>query len=326
MRRIGLAVVLVLSFLLAPLTTGAQLAGKVYRVGVLVQAPTTAGSMIDLFRQSLHDLGYIEGRNLLLELRIVERQEALPDAAAELVRLRVDVILAAATLPALAAKRATSTIPIVMAAVADPVHAGLVASLARPGANITGNAALTAELSGKQLQLLKETLPRLSRVAVLSNGANPAYTRIVKEETEIAATTLGIRLEFVDLRSSGQVEDALATVAQHRVDALLLLPDPVIYPHRTRLADFAVENRLLTIALLREFANAGSLMSYGPSLSDLVRRSAAYVDKILKGAKPGDLPVEQPTKFELVINLKTAKALGLTIPPSVLGRADQVIE
>ena len=207
MRRIGLAVVLALGFALAPLTTGAQQAGKVYRVGVLVQGvPATAGGMIGLFRQSLHDLGYVEGRNLLFELRLVERQEALPDAAAELVRLRVDVIVAATTLPALAAKRATSTIPIVMAAAGDPVHAGLVTSLARPGANITGNVALTAELSGKQLELLKETLPRLSRVAILSNGANPLYTRILRE-TEIAATTLGVRVEFVDLRSSDQVED-----------------------------------------------------------------------------------------------------------------------
>ena len=176
--------------------------------------------------------------------------------------------------------------------------------------------------TGKQLELLKEILPRLSRVAILWNAANPAYTR----ETEISATTLGIRLDFVDLRSSDQVEDALATVAQHRVDALLLMPDPVIYPHRTRLADFAVKNRLLTIALLREFANAGSLMSYGPSLPDLVRRSSVFVDKILKGAKPADLPVEQPTKFELVINLKTAKALGLTIPQSLLMRADEIIQ
>jgi putative tryptophan/tyrosine transport system substrate-binding protein len=325
MRLIGLAVVLTLSFLLAPLTTGAQQAAKVYRVGVLVQGtPATASGMID-FRQSLHDLGYVEGRNLLFDLRLVERQEALPDAAAELVRLRVDVIVAATTLPALAAKRATSTILIVMAAAGDPVHAGLVTSLARPGANITGNVALTAELIGKQLELLKETLPRLSRVAILSNGANPLYTRITRE-TEIAATTLGIRVEFVDLRSSDQVEDALATVEKHRVDALLLMPDPVILPRLTQIADFAVKNRLPTISLVREFPNRGSLMSYGPSLSDLVRRSAAHVDKILKGAKPADLPVEQPIKFELVINLKTAKALGLTIPPSVLGRADQVIE
>ena len=326
MRLIGLAVILAVSLVLAPLAGVGQQTGRVHRVGVLAHGTsTTAMGLVEVFRQGLREFGYVEGKNISFEFRLVERQELLPDAAAELVRLRVDVIAAASTLPALAAKRATSTIPIVMAAAGDPVHTGLVASLARPGGNITGNAALTPELSVKQIELLKEMLPRLSWVAVLSNGANPAYTPILRD-LQIAAPALGIRFESIDLRASDQMEDALATIAKQRVDALLVMPDPVVFPHLKRLADFATGNRLPTTSLLREFVNAGSLMSYGPSLSDLVRRSAAYVDKILRGAKPADLPVEQPTKFEFMLNLKTAKALGLTIPQSVLVRADEIIQ
>ena len=314
-----------LGLLVAPLAAETQQMGKVYRIGLLVHGGPAVGGLVEVFRHSLRDLGYVEGRNLLLEVRLVERHEVLPDAAAELVRHSVDVIAAGSTLPAVAAKRATTTIPIVLVASADPVHAGLVASLARPGGNITGNAALTPELSGKQLELLREAIPRLSRVAVLWNSANPANTPVLRE-TEVVTTKLGIRLELIDLPRSELIEDALAAIVKHRVDALLVMPESVFFVHAARLAGFAVKHRLPTIALVREFTNAGSLMSYGPSLPDLVRRSAAYIDKILKGARPSDLPVEQPTKFELVINLKTAKALGLTIPQTLLLRADQVIE
>jgi putative tryptophan/tyrosine transport system substrate-binding protein len=284
--------------LLATSAAAAQPGGKVYRIGVLVHGGPAVGGLFQVFRQSLRDLGYVEGRNLLLEVRLVERQEVLPDAAADLIRFGVDVIAVGSTVPALAAKRVTSTIPIVLVASADPVHAGLVASLAHPGANITGNAALTPELSGKQLELLREAMPRLSRVAVLWNSANPANTPVMRE-TEIVTAKLGIRLDVVDLRASELIDDALAAIVKHRADALLVMTEPAFFRHQARLADFSIKHRLPTISLVHEFTNAGSLMSYGPSLPDLVRRAAAYIDKILKGKNPADLPIEQPTKFEL---------------------------
>jgi putative ABC transport system substrate-binding protein len=311
--------------LATPLTVGAQPAGKVYRVALLVHGGPAVSGLVQVFRNSLRDFGYVEGRNLQLEVRLVERHEALPDAAAELVRLGVDVITAGTTLPGLAAKRATSTIPIVLIASADPVHAGLVASLARPGGNVTGNAALTPELSGKQLELLREAMPRLSRVSVLWNSANPANTPVMRE-TVIVTTRLGMKLDLVDLRAPDQIEDALAAVVRHRADALLIMPESAFFAHAARINEVAIKHRFPTIALIREFTQRGSLMSYGPSIPDLVKRSAAFVDKILKGASPADLPIEQPTKFELVINLKTAKTLGLTIPEPLLVRADELIQ
>jgi putative ABC transport system substrate-binding protein len=311
--------------LATPLTVGAQPAGKVYRVALLVHGGPAVSGLVQVFRNSLRDFGYVEGRNLQLEVRLVERHEALPDAAAELVRLGVDVITAGTTLPGLAAKRATSTIPIVLIASADPVHAGLVASLARPGGNVTGNAALTPELSGKQLELLREAMPRLSRVSVLWNSANPANTPVMRE-TVIVTTRLGMKLDLVDLRAPDQIEDALAAVVRHRADALLIMPESAFFTHAARINEVAIKHRFPTIALIREFTQRGSLMSYGPSIPDLVKRSAAFVDKILKGASPADLPIEQPTKFELVINLKTAKTLGLTIPEPLLVRADELIQ
>jgi ABC-type uncharacterized transport system substrate-binding protein len=311
--------------LATPLTVGAQPAGKVYRVALLVHGGPAVSGLVQVFRNSLRDFGYVEGRNLQFEVRLVERHEALPDAAAELVRLGVDVITAGTTLPGLAAKRATSTIPIVLIASADPVHAGLVASLARPGGNVTGNAALTPELSGKQLELLREAMPRLSRVSVLWNSANPANTPVMRE-TVIVTTRLGMKLDLVDLRAPDQIEDALAAVVRHRADALLIMPESAFFAHAARINEVAIKHRFPTIALIREFTQRGSLMSYGPSIPDLVKRSAAFVDKILKGASPADLPIEQPTKFELVINLKTAKTLGLTIPEPLLVRADELIQ
>ncbi len=308
-----------------PLTVGAQPAGKVYRVALLVHGGPAVSGLVQVFRNSLRDFGYVEGRNLQLEVRLVERHEALPDAAAELVRLGMDVIAAGTTLPGLAAKRATSTIPIVLIASADPVHAGLVASLARPGGNVTGNAALTPELSGKQLELLREAMPRLSRVSVLWNSANPANTPVMRE-TVIVTTRLGMKLDLVDLRAPDQIEDALAAVVRHRADALLIMPESAFFAHATRINEVAIKHRFPTIALIREFTQRGSLMSYGPSIPDLVKRSATFIDKILKGANPADLPIEQPTKFELVINMKTAKALGLTIPEPLLVRADELIQ
>jgi len=308
-----------------PLIVRAQPAGKTYRVALLVHGGQALKGLVEVFRSSLRDFGYVEGQNLELEVRLVERHEALPDAAAELVRIRVDVIAAATTLPGLAAKRATSTIPIVLIAAADPVQAGLVAGLARPGGNVTGNAALTPELSGKLLELVRETMPKLARIAVLWNSANPANTPVMRE-TVIVTTRLGMKLELVDLRAPDQIEDVLTTIVRHRPDAVLIMPESAFFAHVPRINEVAIRHRFPTIALLREFARRGSLMSYGPSIPDLVKRSAAFIDKILKGANPANLPIEQPTKFELVINLKTVKALGVTIPEPLLVRADELIQ
>jgi len=253
-----------------PLTVGAQPAGKVYRVALLVHGGPAVSGLVQVFRNSLRDFGYVEGRNLQLEVRLVERHEALPDAAAELVRLGMDVIAAGTTLPGLAAKRATSTIPIVLIASADPVHAGLVAGLARPGGNVTGNAALTPELSGKQLELLREAMPRLSRVSVLWNSANPANTPVMRE-TVIVTTRLGMKLDLVDLRAPDQIEDALAAVVRHRADALLIMPESAFFAHATRINEVAIKHRFPTIALIREFTQRGSLMSYGPTIPDLLK-------------------------------------------------------
>ena len=283
--------------------------------------------LIEAFRQGLRDLGYVEGRNIVIEYRYAdEKYERLPALAAELVRLKVDVIVSHGTPGPLAAKQATSAIPIVMTSAGDPVASGLVSSLARPGGNVTGLSLMVPELGGKRVQLLKEILPGLSRVAVLWNAANP-YASLVVREMEIAATTLGVQLQSLVVRGPDDFEGALAAATTGRAGALTAVEDPLTITKRTQIVDFAAKSRLPAIYGVKEFVDAGGLMSYGAHLADLYRRAAAtYVDKILKGAKPADLPVQQPTKFEFVINLKTAKALGLTIPQSVLLRADEVIQ
>jgi putative tryptophan/tyrosine transport system substrate-binding protein len=325
MRPIALVLTLVLSFLAAP-ATWAQPASPTYRVGVLVPLPAAAANdLVQALRFELRELGYVEGRNLVLDFKFAETPALMAERAAELVRANVDVIVASTSMPALAAKRATTTIPIVMVASADPVAVGLVASLARPGANITGSAVLTPELSTKQLELLKEISPRLSRIPVILNSTNAVSPKIWRDLQQ-TAHGLSLTLDYVDVREASRIDAALAAVARQRADALLVMPEPVLFPQFHRIAEFALKNHLPSISLLREYAVAGGLASYGPSYRVLLTRAASFIDKILRGAKPGDLPVEQPTKFELVINVKTAKALNLTIPRTVLVRTDAVID
>jgi putative ABC transport system substrate-binding protein len=277
-------------------------------------------------RQGLRQLGYLEGQNIALEVRWAEgRYERLRPLVAELVRLKVDVLVVGTTPGALAAKSATRTIPIVMYAVGDPVGSGLMASLAHPGGNLTGLSLFNKEISGKRLEFLKESLPSISRVAVLTNPGNPIHA-VFWKETQAAPQELGLQLQAIKIDGPEDFDDAFTAAARGRSDALLVFDDSLTLGYRTRLVALAVKHRLPTMYGLREFPDAGGLMSYGPSNFEMYRRTATYVDKILKGAKPADLPVEQPTKFELIINLKTAKSLGLTIPPSLLARADQVIE
>ncbi len=316
---------LALVLLAVPLAVEAQPA-RVPRIGVLSPGSPGPSRLLDAFRQGLRELGYVEGQNIAMEYRFDEgKPEWLADLAAELVRLKVDVILTVNTLPSQAAKDATKTLPIVFTFVADP--APLVASLARPGGNITGLTTLAAELSGKRLELLKEALPGLSRVAYLWNSANPTATHFFRE-TERASPRLGIQLYPLGVRGRGpdEFQNAFKLATGKRAGGLFVWEDAVLLPHRTRILDLAAKHRLPAASQYREFAEAGGLLSYGPNLPEHFRRAAIYVDRILKGAKPGDLPVEQPTKFELVVNLKAAKTLGLTIPPSLLQRADQVIE
>jgi putative ABC transport system substrate-binding protein len=306
----------------------AQQPKKVPRIGFLSAATRTSSPhLTEAFLQGLRELGYVEGQNITIEYRWADgRFEQLPDLAGDLVHLKVDVIVAAVTQPSLAAKKATGTIPIVMVGVSDPVESGLVASLARPGTNITGTSSMTAEVVGKQLELLKETLPKISRVAALWNPANPVFQAIQRRETEVAARALGVQLQLVEARSPDEIDRAFAAMAKERTKALLVLGDPVFASHRKRIADLTTKHRLPSVSGTREYVESGGLMAYGTSFSDMYRRAAYYVDKILKGTKPADLPVEQPMKFELVINLKTAKQIGLTIPQSVLYRADKVIK
>jgi len=317
-----------LLFLAVSLTAEAQPVGKVHHVGLLSGGSSTAPSPLnEAFRQRLRELGWVEGQNIVIDYRFAEyRYDRLPDLAAELVRLDVDIIVAPATPAAVAAKNATGRIPIIMVGVGDPVKSGFVASLARPGGNVTG---LTYSGAGmgiyaKQLELLKETVPKIRRVAILSNPTNPGHPLWTKE-IQGAGQSLGVQLQFLGARGPTEFEGVFAAMARERAGALLVVADSMFMLHRTRLADLATKSRLPSLGY-RELVEAGGLMSYGPNLPDLGRLAATYVDKILKGAKPADLPVEQPTKLELVVNLKTAKALGLTIPQSVLGRADQVIE
>jgi putative ABC transport system substrate-binding protein len=321
MTRVLSMVTLIVALLATPLAAVAQPAEKVPRIGLLDYSPVW-----EPFRQALRDLGYVEGQNIAIEYRPTEgRQELLREHAAELVRLKVDVIVAAGTPPTQAAMQATTTIPIVMVSTGDPLRTGLVASLARPGGNVTGNTILGAELSGKRLQLLKEMLPNVSRVAFLWNPANASLISHFNE-IQAAARALGLTLQSVEVRDPKEFESAFLKMMRDRPDALIMTADTMHRLHLERIVDFAANRRLPAMYQLKAYVEAGGLISYGASQSDLFRRAAVYVDKILKGAKPGDLPVEQPTKFELVINLKTAKALGLTIPPAVLARADEVIQ
>jgi putative ABC transport system substrate-binding protein len=330
LRSIGLTVTLVLVILVAPLAAEAQRAGKVYRIGILPPGPISERVHLwEAFRQGLRELGYVEGQNITLVFPSAEvRPERVPHLAAELVNLKVDLIVAGTTPAALAAKQATKTIPIVATSVADPVGDGLVASLARPGGNITGFTFLGPELVPKRLELLKEAIPGVSRVAALWHPAaygEPTMRDMLKE-IETAARALGVQLQLVRARGPDDFDRAFSAMTTERAGALIVFPSPMLYTERRGIVDLAAKHRLPTIYAWREPVEAGGLMSYGASIPDLYRRAATHVDKILKGAKPADLPVEQPTKFELVINLKTAKALGLTIPQSVLIRATQVIQ
>jgi putative tryptophan/tyrosine transport system substrate-binding protein len=327
MKRAGVPSILVVVVLVAvAVIAEAQQPGKVPRIGFLVaNFPSTNPGRVEAFRQGLRDLGYVEGESLVIEWRYAEgKPDRLPPLAAELVRLKVDVIVTAGPAATRPAKEATVTIPIVMGFDNDPVGNGFVASLARPGGNITGVSTLAPEISGKQLELLKEIVLRLSRVAVLGNSNEPGNAQALRE-VEVAAGAFGVQLQHLDVRDPKDIETAFRAVNKGRADAILMLNSPVLNPHRTQVVNLAVKSRLPVIYGQSEFVEAGGLMTYGVSFTDLFRRAAVYVDKILKGAKPADLPVEQPTKFEFIINLKAAKQIGLTIPPNVLVRADKVI-
>jgi len=317
--------VLASGLLAAPLAAEAQRAGKVHRIGYLSGGLSTY--RIEAFRQGLRELGWVEGQNIVIEYRYAEgRFDRLPDLAAELVRLKVDIIVAVATPASAAAKNATETIPIVGISLGDPVGTGLIASLARPGGNVTGvSYSVGVETIGKGLELLKEIVPNVRRVAILSNPGNPLHAPAVRD-VKVAARSLGVQLQLLETRGPTEFDGAFAAMAKERVGGLFVVADTMFNLHRAQLVELAAKSRLPAAYGTRDAVEAGGLMSYGPSLPDLFRRGATYVDKILKGAKPADLPVEQPTKFELVINLKTAKALGLTIPPSLLARADELIQ
>jgi putative ABC transport system substrate-binding protein len=328
MQKLVLSSILaaMLAFLLG-VAAEAQQPTKNPRIGYLSgSSPSTSPARREAFRQGLRELGYVEGKNIVIEQRYAEGKfDRLPALAAELVRLKVDIIVTAGPQTTGPAKQATSTIPIVMAQDPDPVGNGFVASLARPGGNITGLATFAPELSGKQLELLKETVPKLSRVAVFGTSINPGNAQNLRE-VELAAKAFGVKLQYLDVLSPKDFETAFRAASKGLADAVLMLPGSVLGLQRAQLADLAVKSRLPAIYPQPEFTEAGGLMYYGTNTPDLFRRAATFVDKILKGAKPADLPVEQPTKFEFIINLKTAKQIGLTIPPNVLARADRVIK
>jgi len=321
----GLLVLLALGLLWGLLCSDAQPPTKVHRIGILSPAAEASTPLFEAFRQGLHELGYVEGQNMVLEFRLAAgRAERLRDLAAELVQLQVEVILTDTMTATQVAKEATMTIPIVMASSSDPVQGGLVASLARPGGNITGMALLAPELSGKRLELLQEVVPRVAQVAVLWNPRNPVAANV--RATEAAAQALHLQLHLVEVPGPEALEAAFETARQGHADALITLPDAMLWNQRLQVVGLAAQHRLPALFPEREFVDAGGLLSYGPSVPASFHRAATYVDKILKGTKPADLPVEQPIKFELVINLKTAKALGLTIPPTLLFQADEVIQ
>jgi ABC-type uncharacterized transport system substrate-binding protein len=329
-RGVALIAVLALSFFASPPAAEAQQAAKIPRIGYLALDRATSPHLTEAFRQGLRDLSYVEGRNVVIEYRDAEgKPERLPALAAELVALKVDVIFAPGRPHALAAKQATRTVPIVFTGVSDPVTDGLVTSLARPGGNVTGlSLNPTLELIGKRLELLKQAVPGVTRVAILRQpgGQGERTETDSLKAAEVAARELGVRLQFVEARGPTDFDRAFSDMTRARVGALTGLGGSMFFNERRRLVNLAAKNRLPAVYPLRDYVDAGGLMSYGPNIADSFRRAATYVDKILKGAKLADLPVEQPTKFELVINLKAAKALGLTIPQSLLLRADQVIE
>jgi putative tryptophan/tyrosine transport system substrate-binding protein len=308
-----------------PRTGIAQPTSPVRRIGLLSpQSVSSAAPLLAGLRQGLRDLGWIEGRNIVFEVRYADgRIDHLPGLAAELVRQNVEVIVAGSNAGALAAKQATGTIPIVMATTGNPIAGGLAETLARPGANVTGVTAIAQELGAKRLELLKEAVPGLSRVAVLTNPDSP-YTALYLKDARPAANSLGLELQIVEARSPNEVDAAFAAMRGGHAQALTVLP--ISYTEHVRIVELAAESRLPAVYWERTYVSAGGLMFYGAGLSDIYRHAATHVDRILRGAKPADLPIEQPTKFELVINLKTAKALGLTIPPTLLARADEVIE
>ena len=304
----------------------AQQAKKVPRIGLLSPfSPSATARWHEAFRKGLRDLGWVEGKNISIEYRYAEgKRDRLPELAADLVRLKVDVIVAAVNTDAVAAKKATSTIPIVVASAGDPVALGLVESLARPGGNITGLSQIAPELAGKRLELLKEIVPKLSRVAVIWNPQGTT-SPLSWKEIQLPARELGVQLHSLEARSSNDFDKAFEDATRARAGAVAIMPDPLFAGNLKRIAELAAKNRLPSIFHLEEFVDSGGLVTYGVDRPDQFRRAAYFVDKILKGAKPADLPVEQPTKFELVINLKAAKQIGLTIPPNVLARADKVI-
>jgi putative ABC transport system substrate-binding protein len=327
LRVLGFLLMAAVALCSAPSVSSAQQAGKVYRIGFLSYQgcpvpPITMGP----FRQGLREVGYVDGQNIIIECRGAPgAADRLPGFAAELVRLEVDVLVAQGTASALAAKQATKTIPIVMVYVGDPVGSGLVTSLARPGGNVTGLSVLTPDMVPKALGILKEAAPSVSRVAVWIDPMQPGQT-LADKQMDAAAKILGVRPERVDVRTAANLDAAFAAALRRREEALFVYPLPLAPLDLQRIVQFGIKNRLPTIAIIPQQARAGMLMSYGPNQGEQYRRVGTYIDKILKGAKPTDLPVEQPTKFELVINLKTAKALGLTIPQSLLRRADELIE
>jgi putative tryptophan/tyrosine transport system substrate-binding protein len=325
MKRRSLTLLLIAFVMVARgIIAEAQQTKKVARLGFLISSTASFNlPRFNAFRQGLHDLGYIEGQNITIEYRYAEgKLDRLPDLAAELVRLKVDLIIATADGAVRATKRATKTIPIIFVGVSDPVGQGFVTSLARPGGNATGFGIFQGELSGKRLELLAEAFPKIFRLALLFASGSEKYMK----EQRLAAEALGIRLVSLPVTRLDDIEAAFVTVIKESGDALLTNPSPMFASARERIVDFAAKNRLPAMYYGSEFVDAGGLMSYGPNFTDMYRRAAMYADKILRGRKPADLPVEQPTKFELVINLKTAKEIGLTIPPNVLSRADRVIK
>jgi putative ABC transport system substrate-binding protein len=316
-----------ISVLITPSASQAQLRGHVPQIGYLgTSSASLERELVTAFREGLREHGYVEGENIVIEYRWAEgNYQRFPDLVADLVKRKVDLILTAGTPGALAAKRATQTIPIVMAVTGDAVATGLVSSLARPGGNLTGLTTMVPDLEGKRLEILREVLPKLVTVVVLLNTSNP-LTAIQWEQTKTGAKALGIQLQPIELQRPEDFKDAFARIARQRPDAMMMVADRFQLAHRTQIVEFVAKTRLLAIYPYRDFVVAGGLMSYGPSYEDLFRRSATYVDKILRGAKPSDLPIEQPTKFEFLVNQKTAKMLGVAIPPSLLLRADHVLE
>jgi putative ABC transport system substrate-binding protein len=307
----------------------AQQAKKIPAVGFLSEgfpSSVSDSTRIEAFRKGLHEIGYMEGKNISIDYRFAEgKRDRLPDLAAELVQLKVDVIVTYGTVGTLAVKRATTTIPIVMASSSDPVGRGLVASLARPGGNVTGLSSVAPDLSGKRLELLKEVIPKLTRVAVLWDSSGGQASANFKD-TQVAARALRVQVQSLEVRSANDFEPVFKAATRDRVGSLIVLQSLLTNAHRQRIVELVATNRLPAMYTQAEYVNVGGLMSYAPSYNDIYRRAATYVDKILKGTKPADIPVEQPTKFDLIINLTTARALGLTVPPTLLARADEVIE